>query len=209
MNSSEKLQVGLSVILAALTVPIMFLNILGGIVAGIWLIILGKWLLALGALLLVYIATQILSLMLAPTLLLGMPITKALESNKYFKVYLLGALASLWTYIVVTFWCVGSFIYIVNIQTTNSIWPYLLLGYCVATGPWVYMASKEHSTEVDGTSVVSFFVCLGALAMMLITAISSEPTSVILTLTFAGMMIISWILQTILFVSKVRVNKIG
>ena len=43
MSVSEKLQTGAVATITALTVPIMLLNLLGGIVSGIWLAILGEW----------------------------------------------------------------------------------------------------------------------------------------------------------------------
>lgn len=209
MNTSEKIQSGFSVMLTLFAIPIMILNVTGGIIAGIWLIIIGKWLFVIWALLTIYIATKILGLVTAPTLLLMNPLTKALEKHKYTKAYILGALSHFWTYLVMTVWCVGSFIYIIySFPNTNSIWPFLLLGYCVATGPWVYMASMERSTEIDVSSIGSFFVCLGTVAMMAVILFYKNPTFAVIITTFSIVMLVAWIISIAFFVLTVRANRI-
>ncbi len=208
MNTSEKIQTSLSVLLTTLAFPIMFLNLAGGIISGIWLIIIGKLSLVIFSLLLTFIATKVLGLILAPTLLLMHPVAKALENKKYTKVYILSALANFWDYLVMTVWCVGSFIYIVNYTNSGSIWPYLLLGYCVATVPWTYIASHEDSNEVNASTIGTFFVCLGTIAMMMIAIFSKTPNLGSMLIVFIIAMLVAWIMQVILLISNIKSTEV-
>ena len=196
--------INMKTLLSLVSLPIMLLNFAGGIVAGIWLIIQGHWGLPILAILISIGVTWIISIFLAPTILLAMPMTAIIEKRKFGFIYLLGGVSSLWTYAVMTAWCVGAFIVIISNWDGGSIWPYVLLGYSLATGPWTYMASKEGSNGVDATSIGTFFICLGSLAMLIATLIAGEVNSTVLYITFGIAMGIAFIIQMILLTETVK-----
>ena len=198
----------MQILISFLMLPIMILNFAGGIVGGIWLLIIGKGWLVLYAIIITLTSTWVIGLVLTPTILLAMPLTKAIEKKRYLLAYLWGILAGFWTYLIMTIWCVGSFVLILSNYDTGLVWPYLFLAYSVASGPWTYMASKEGSTEIDGTTIGAFFVCLGAFAMIVVTLMSNGATLMALIITFSIAMVIAWILNTALFVYKVKESKI-
>ena len=193
--------------LAIFTLPIIFLNLLGGIVAGIWLIIIGEWGLVIWAVLFTILSTWIVSLLLMPGLLLALPLTWAIEKRKYFLLYIFGPLNIVWTYVVMTAWCVISFMYVLNNYESGSIWPYLLLGYTVATGPWTYMASKE-GPDATGSIMGAFFCCLGGIVMMIVTLFSSSVNMLQLLICFGSVMLIAWIVQIIIFIFTLKAEKV-
>ena len=193
--------------MAVFTIPVMILNLLGGIVSGIWLIFLGKLGLVVWAILIYIISVYGISLLLMPGLLLALPMQWALETRRYVLAYFFGPLSTLWTYVVMTAYCVWSFLFIINNHDSGSIWPYLLLGYSVATAPWGYMASKE-GPDSTGSTIGAFFCCLGGIVMMIVTLFSDKITNVKLIISFDAVMAVAWILQTALFFVVVKEEKI-
>jgi hypothetical protein len=163
-------------VISVLSLPVMLLNFGGGIVGGIWLLILGNWaLLGLG-LLSMFISSIGLSLALAPGLLFSGPGVLALGRKRYVIGCIALLLGNLWTFVVMTVWCVGSF-YVVfrSYYTGGSIWPYLLWAYGMATGPWTYMAAREGQDSI-GSSLSAFGACIGAIVIMGVTLFYAHPT---------------------------------
>jgi hypothetical protein len=69
--------------------------------------------------------------------------------------YLIGMIGVLWTYLVMTLLGLFAFGYFTGRWESDSFFPYLLLAYGVATGPWAYMASQED----NAFSAISTFFC--------------------------------------------------
>src|SRR5664280_2910275 len=154
-------------ILVLLSLPIIILNFAGGVAGGIWLGILGKWHL-LGYGLAAFICSSfLLGLALLPGMAFAVPATMAAERNRFLAAGCFAVLGNIWTYGVLTAWCVGSFLLIVSEHTSGSLWPYLLWSYSVVTGPWTYLASREAQADPNSfSSTTAFAACLGAIAMM-------------------------------------------
>ncbi len=154
-----------------ITLPIGFLNFGGGIVAGIWLIIVGKWMLVVGALISTVISTWILGLLMMPTLLLAAPIASERVQKSKLLVFILGGLSNLWTYLLMLLYGVGSFMFILGNYDGGMILPYLLLAYSVATSPWTYMAQGESQANNGntgmGTLMPVFGICVASIVMMI------------------------------------------
>jgi len=198
-------------IITLLSLPIIILNFGGGIVGGIWLLIRGKWSLVIYTIIIGAIGgSWILSLILLPTLLLMPLIMRYLERGKSFLAYIFTAISYIYTYVVMTVWCVGAFVMILNNYESGSILPYMLLAYSLATGPWTYMASQENRSSNDGNSLGStipaFFSCIGAAIMMLIVFFG-DPTIHNLAIGFGVTVFIAFILQSFIFVGIARAYK--
>ena len=140
-------------VISVLSLPVMLLNFGGGIVGGIWPLILGNWALVGLGLLSMFISSIGLSLALAPGLLFSGPGVLALGHRRYVIGSIALLLGNLWTFVVMTVWCVGSF-YVVfrSYYIGGSIWPYLLWAYGMATGPWTYMAAREGQDSIGSKS---------------------------------------------------------
>jgi hypothetical protein len=103
----------IATIIRLISIPVMLLNLGGGIVGGIWLVVLGKWgLLGIG-LASVFISSIGLGLALTPSMLFSMPGAVALERGKYVLGILCLMAGNLWTYAVMTVWCVGCFYFVI------------------------------------------------------------------------------------------------
>jgi hypothetical protein len=186
----------INAILGLISIPIMLLNFGGGIVGGIWLATLGKWgLLGLGVASML-LSSSGLSLVLTPGLLFAVPGGLALDRGKYVVGFLCLALSNLWVYIVMIVWSVGCFKVVLGYYDSGSIWPYLLWAYGMATGPWTYMAVRGGPGET-GSHLSAFGACVGAVAIMGVLLLKSEPTIIDAAIAFCVPMFVVFIFQTV------------
>jgi hypothetical protein len=131
------------------SLPVLFLNLFGGIIAGIWLAILGEWkLIGIGIGLMIF-STYFLSMLLMPGLLL-LPIASALRKKRNSLVYVVGYFSQLWTNLVIVVSCAVAFLICVRFYDGSGktvLIPYLLWSWGMALGPWQSMASSEKDNE--------------------------------------------------------------
>jgi len=195
-------------LIATLLVPIMLLNSIGGVVAGIWLIVIGKWTLVVSALISTVISTWVLALLLAPTLIFAKPFAWATERKKNALVLILGALSNLWTFVLMLLYSLGSFVFIFNNYESGTTVPYLLLAYAVSTGPWTYMAKGEHQSGGGGagTTIPVIGVCVASVAMMVTAIFYGVLNVVALTVACVIPLTLAWVLQMIFLVSTLKEN---
>ena len=126
-----------------LSLPLMVLNLLGGIVSGIWLAILGEWGTIGWGILAIGISTFGISLALMPVMLLAVPVVWSEKKGKSLLSLLLSSLGGLYTLGVLSAWCLGVLFFFTKEVTHSGLIPTLIWSYGVAIGPWSYMASKE------------------------------------------------------------------
>ncbi|MGB7060734.1 MAG: hypothetical protein WBF13_00090 [Candidatus Zixiibacteriota bacterium] len=155
-----------SKILTALSIPIILLNFLGGIVAGIWLLFLGEWELVLAAFVVALIAPYAYSIITLFQIPLMAVISHAISRNRKHLALTVGFISTLIAHVIILFYV----FYVVNIATQISVLnnlnivALLLLGYGVATGPFSFMASKEGPEAYASflavfVSQVSYIIC--------------------------------------------------
>lgn len=132
-------------LVAVISTPILFLNLLGGIVGGVWILFLGEWrLVVLGIIL-----SSIIPLLYSLTLLIQMPMFLFIDylqkHGKKLLTMIFSFLNILFSHVIIVFYVIliaDRSILFSEINSLNVV-PFLLFGYAVATGPFTYMASKE------------------------------------------------------------------
>jgi hypothetical protein len=79
------------------------------------------------------------------TFLFNLPINYFAKKNMKIPTMIFGSLSLTFSNIINLIWVIAVFIYmtITAQNTDNSVIPFLLYGYSIATGPFTYMASKE------------------------------------------------------------------
>lgn len=136
----------LEMILAPLTfvgLALGLLNLIGGIVAGVWLMVIGEWHLFLVGIAILFVGAFAASMLLAPGMLLAGASISALDKGKGALGWPLLILSSAWTYVVVIAWGVGAFLWFGDKVDADNAIPVWLWSYGAATGVWAFMASKE------------------------------------------------------------------
>ena len=142
-------------IMAIFMLPLIILNWLGGIVSGIWLILLGKWGLLLYGILIALFGSYLISLLFLPAMfLLMMPAAYFVEKKQMFLSMVFGFLNLIYTILLIAFCCLTIMLAFINSSDERSIVPAIIWSYGVALGPWMYMASKENRNEFSGLTVM-------------------------------------------------------
>ncbi len=141
-------------IVAAFAMPLMLLNLLGGIISGLWLAILGEWNPLLIGVLGCIVSPFLLGIVLIPNLLLAAPAILLIERNKNFSAMILFLLSQIYIYSVVVVWCLMVFYFFISKANYETFWPLLIWSYGVATGPWSYFAQKDNG---NASFITTFF----------------------------------------------------
>jgi hypothetical protein len=162
-------------IIAVLALPLMLLNMLGDVIAAIWLLCLWKW----QALLLGFcglFSHFFLGLAIMPSVLLAAPVVTLIEKGKARLAIILGLPAMVYIHGLVFSWCMVIIYLCLQMADAQSIIPMMLLAYGVATGPWAYMALQERQAgSGEEAATATFFAQLGcAVAILLILLFNVE-----------------------------------
>lgn len=152
-------------LILALMAPIMVLNIIGGILGGIWLAFRGEWRLIIIGFIWAMISPWVLSVLMLPNLGIAMAVTRFLQ--KKWALYILGFISTSYTNFLVVVTCMGSMAFCLSRKYGGvdfSVIPYLLWAWGMGLGPWQYFASKERDNEFTGISLffasILYFIVL-------------------------------------------------
>lgn len=149
--------------LAVVGLVLGLLNLIGGIVAGVWLMVIGEWNLFLVGIAILFVGALAASMLLAPGMLLAGASIAAFDKGKAVVGWPLLILSSAWTYAVVIAWGVGAFLWFGNKVDADNAVPVWLWSYGAATGVWAFMASKE--PEGSAAPVTAFAAQLGYIVL--------------------------------------------
>jgi len=165
--------------------PIMILNLLAGIIGGIWLLIIGEW-----AIIVFGIFGDILFTMIYPfVMLIQLPFGYLVEwlnrTKQSALMKISGLLAMFIGHMINLFWVYIVFTYAVGFAGDKSLVPYLLFGWVIAIGPFQYMASKEPG-EAIGSFVAVYLTQISYILLATIAFIVGLPSTffIILLITF-------------------------
>lgn len=138
-------------------VPIVLLNYFGVVIGAIWLLATGNWEIVVGSIVIYFVSSFILALVMMiplPIQLLGVH----LGNKGYHKLMIILSFIGLMiTSFICTYWVlyVLSLVFTFHDELNISIIPLLLLGYALATAPFVKMAQGEDKDSA-GTFVTLF-----------------------------------------------------
>jgi hypothetical protein len=173
------------------------LNLLGGIVSGIWLVVQHDWGTVVAGIALFFCSTWILAIALLPSVLLAVPAAYLADKGKTLGVIFFGGLSSLYVLALLSVWCCGMlFLFTVHATSANLI-PRLIWSSGVATGPWAYMASKDQGGDGQGFgSTMSVFFAEVAYVVVMLVTIFAGVTLLEALAIFGGFMLFTLLLQT-------------
>jgi|BioPla2DNA2_1021312.scaffolds.fasta_scaffold36180_2 hypothetical protein len=147
--------------LIKITTPLLFfLNYFGGIVGAVWLIFTGEWKYVLFTFLFSLFIPTLYSIVIMPfNFIFGLAIDFFTDKQRKIPVIIIGAISIILNNLIELFWVFLVFLFVIgraNIVGV-SVFPYLLYGYALATGPFNYMASKEPKDSI-GTHISVYFI---------------------------------------------------
>lgn len=154
-------------------VPLIILNMLGGLVGGIGLAVQGHWSLLIGGIAWFIIGGFVLSIALLPGMIFAPLAMWAAKRGNTTAAIVAAVPSLLWTYVVVT--VTSIIVFLAVVARAESGFFHLLWGYSVTTGPWSFLANKDKQSGNDASTMLMFFVQLGVVSMMF--ASWSDPES--------------------------------
>jgi hypothetical protein len=190
----------LMALVTALSIPLMILNMLGGVVSGRWLGVLGEWSIIGAGILVFFVSTGLLGFALMPSLLLTAPATYCAENGKTAGLVFFGALSSVYILGLITAWCCGVLYLFVKDASAGSLIPRLLWSYGLATGPWTYMAAKDAQGGESFASMLATFLAQLAYVTIIFLVIFTPVTIVEAVKVFAAFMTVGLVVQMALAV---------
>jgi hypothetical protein len=159
------------------SVPIIFFNGLGCIIAAIWLGILGEWTLLGFGILLSVLLTYLLTMLILPNLVIGGISLHFYNKGKMFLRYLFAYISIFYVNILIICTCICAFIFCAEFYRGDAIIgaiPYLLWSWGLALGPWHFFALKRPWNDFAAITLlrISIFYFLFLLSTMFIPTFS-------------------------------------
>jgi hypothetical protein len=157
-------------IFGLMAVPLALLNLLSGLVAIVWLLLLGEWrMVAFGALY-AFSSTFLIGVAMLPGMLFAGPAAMAAERGRTLLAVIIGFPALAWTYVLL-FGSAFLFLSYAARVHDGFILPYLLWAYATALAPWANMARKEQQSgneySLYSVSGAQFGTMLAGIALLL------------------------------------------
>jgi hypothetical protein len=159
-------------VMKALSIPLIFINMLGGIVSGIWLAIIGEWGTIGWGFAFLFGGALAISLAMMPGLMLAAPLMYFEKKGSQLGFYFFGFLMSLYTVLVIAAWCCVVLMFFAKRADSASIIPTLLWSYGAATGPLAYMAQKEQNEYAGISTFFAQFAYLTVVVTLMFTRLS-------------------------------------
>jgi hypothetical protein len=134
-----------------LTVLLMALNVAGGVVAFVWLMIIGQWW-AIGYGFFAFFAPFALITLAIPGAYLLTPALTLMDRGQGAIAFLLLLMGRLYEWAVFNAWFVLVFYVFLLHTTTKDYLPLLIWAFSMALAPWLFMAQNLRRRETGGDS---------------------------------------------------------
>ena len=188
-------------LIVALMVPLMLLNVFGGIVSGIWLAILGQWW-AIGiGLVAIFVHALVVPVMGAGVtlMMLTTAATAARGGVALASPFIL--VTQLLIYGIVAAWSIAAFHIFMSKADYQTHLPLLIWSYGVAVGPWAALTARDRQSGSGGASTIaSFFLQIAYVVTGLVVIFAHTTTPIMWLQIFLAIMLVGALLQTALAV---------
>lgn len=193
---------------AATLVPVIgIINLLGGLVSGIWLAVLGQWWALSYGLIGLFVSHRIIGFLLVPSMFLAAPATRLQETGRTSRATILIGLSALYTATLITVWASAVMVLFVSRSSEGTLFALLLWSYGVATGPWAWLAREDQqSGGNEFSSMSTFFLQLGYFVGGVVLLLT-ETTPVVFILVLAAAMLVNWAFQLCIVVRWFRAER--
>lgn len=196
----------MSTFINVLMMPVMFLNVFGGIIGAVWLIIIEKWTPLGIAILAAIISSYIIRLALMPAMLLSIPATTMIKKGPPLIGHFFMLLSHAYIFGVLWYWSISLFgISASYIRSNGNGIPLLLITYFVATAPIGYIANKDSDSPT--IAVTAMCTMLGCAVFMLSLMFGVTPGMA--TILFVVIMIVGIFINLVTDVQMATARKVS
>ncbi len=150
----------------ASAIPLGLFNLLGSVVAFIWLAVVGEWALIGWGIASTFLSTYLLGFVLMLSIVFALPGGYLWKRGWTVLASPFIVLGVLYTTAVITLWCGWVLAFAAQRVDNASLVPALLWSFSMATGPLAFMASKEDADNISAT-MTSYFAQVSYIVMML------------------------------------------
>lgn len=180
-------------------VPVVLLNMFGGLIGGGWLLYLGMWKPVVFGLCAILSGSLVLGFMLLPSIALVIPLGGAIERGSIIAATIAVLVSVVFIKVVMTIWSLGVFDLFLMKSKQEAIIPLLLWSYTVAVTPWGTMARYDQQTNPDSFSAVSTaFLAVACISVMIgVYFFGVQPTWREMLPWFLPALIVSLLFQTL------------
>lgn len=184
--------------------PLMLLNLVGGVGSGIWLAVLRELPVIITGVVIAFSGHWPISLavMLGMTLF-GGPGIAASEGGKRKTALVLVAIHNLYLTALMTVWCLVILFIFIRLTESSSRIPTVIWAYGCSTAPWVYLARVDQQTGNENAGVKTFFMQLAFIATG-VSYLLWSVTWTVLIVVFLVPMIIGFIFDVVTVVIETR-----
>jgi len=144
-------------IASVLLVPIFVLNVLGDIVAGIWLAILRDWEALWIGILAIFASHFPLSLLLMVGMIFALPAQYFINKKNKSGILICSFLSLSYTLALITIWSLMVLWFFISSATSQNLIPRLIWSYGTAMSPWMFFAQKDQQGGGNEYSMISLF----------------------------------------------------
>ncbi len=176
-------------LISIISVPFLFLNILGGITSGIWLAVLGQWgTLAAGFIVFLF-GSLAAYLLLLPSMAMDGIGSAVISRGHNFLGYIFVVFGAVLTIAAIIYFEIVIFHFFgKRAAASGVIFPTWLWSYGVATGVWGYLASKEYG-EINPSVFYAFasqisYVVLSICRILLNWSLQGSVMAMVIPLVF-------------------------
>ncbi len=185
-------------LISVLLVPIFVLNILGDIVAGIWLAILRDWEILWIGILAIFASHFPLSLLLMVAMLFVLPAQYFIKKNNKIGILICSFLSLSYTLALITIWSLTVLRVFINSATSQNIIPRLIWSYGTAMSPWMFFAQKDQQGGGNEYSMISLLFAEVAYISVMIMVLFLKASMVSILTVFGIIMGICLIVEMII-----------
>ena len=156
--------------IAAISSFLALLAVFGGIISGIWLIIIGEWNVVLAGFIFSVVMPAIFAVACLPVITsIALLLGNDLSPNRTITT-VASFLTAFWVALLISVWTLFIFHYFMSNSDNNSFILLSLFGYSITMSPLVYMAEKETENSI-GTAfgIILAIASYGILLMLFLT----------------------------------------
>lgn len=182
-------------IASVLLIPIFIFNLLGDIVAGIWLAILRDWEALWIGILAIFASHFPLSLLLMVGMLFALPAQYFIKKNNRGGILICSFFSLSYTLVLITIWSLTVLWFFISSATSQNIIPRLIWSYGTAMSPWMFFAQKDQQGGGNEYSMISLLFAEVAYISVMIMVLFMNVTLKNIIMVFGSIMTIGLIIE--------------
>lgn len=164
----------LATIGATIALAVLFLNVFGGLVSGIWLAIMGEWRIIVGGICAGMVMPTAFAIASLPALGLGLLLSLTGNPPPRWAMATIGFLCALWSALIVAAWTLLIFITFMRLAQPGLTIPMLVWSYATIMSPLAYMAKSDPERSATDIALIVTVITFVVLTILFLAGAQRE-----------------------------------